>query len=335
MNFQPSRVAFEHAVKRAGRARRRFGAALLPHLTRERLRKPLMIGVPLLVALVSFLLWYTGGRYVSTDNAYVRAPKLMVSSDVSGLVSEVAVREGQTVRKGDVLFRVDPKQFQIAVDNVRAQLAQTSLSLEAMKQDYQRMLSDAASQAAQVELAQKTFERAEDLSKKGISSAQTYDQARSTLDAAVKQQQSLREQAKVQLAKMGGNPDFAVAQHPAYLQAKAQLDEAERQLDHSVVRAPLNGIVTQVDTLQPGIYLVSATAALTNTGAVALVSTENVWIDANFKETDLTWVKPATRSRSASTPTPARPGRAASRPWRPPAARSSRSCRRRTPAATG
>src|SRR5262245_18122204 len=199
MNFQPSRVAFEHAFRSAGRARRRFGAALLPHLSRQRLRKPLMIGVPLLVAVVSFLLWYTGGRYVSTDNAYVRAPKLMVSSDVSGLVSEVAVHEGQAVHKGDVLFRIDPKQFQIAVDNAKAQLAQTALNLEAMKQDYQRMLSDAASQAAQVVLAQKTFDRAEDLSKKGISSAQTYDQARSALDVAIKQQQSLREQAKVQL----------------------------------------------------------------------------------------------------------------------------------------
>src|SRR5262249_52607629 len=162
----------------------------------------------------------------------------MVSSDVSGLVSEVLVHEGQAVRKGDVLFRVDPKQFQIAVDNAKAQLAQTALNLQAMKQDYQRMLSDAASQAAQVELAQKAFERAEDLSKKGISSAQTYDQARTALDAAIKQQQSLREQAKVQLAKMAGNPDFVVTEHPAYLQAKAQLDEVERQLDHSVVRAP-------------------------------------------------------------------------------------------------
>jgi membrane fusion protein, multidrug efflux system len=292
MNFQPSRLAFEHAFARAGRVRRRFGALILPRLSRQRLRKPLMIGVPLLVAFVSFLLWYTGGRYVSTDNAYLRAPKLMVSADVSGLVSEVLVHEGQAVRKGDVLFRIDPRQFQIAVDNAKAQLAQTALNLEAMKQDYQRMLSDAASQAAQVELAQKTFARAEDLSRKGISSAQTFDQARSGLDTALKQQESLREQAKVQLARMAGNPEFVVTGHPAYLQAKAQLDEAERQLDHSAVRAPFNGVVTQVDALQPGIYLVSATAALTNTGAVALVSTDEVWVDANFKETDLTWVKP-------------------------------------------
>jgi membrane fusion protein (multidrug efflux system) len=290
MNFQPSRLAFERAL-----LRERLGRLRKLRFSRQGLRKPLMVGVPLLVAVAAFLLWYTGGRYVATDNAYVHAPKLMVSSDVSGLVSEVLVHEGQAVRKGDVLFRIDPRQFQIAVDNAKAQLAQTALNLRAMKQDYERMLSDAASQAAQVELAQKTYERTADLAKKGIASAQTFDQARSGLDAALKQQQSLREQAKVQLAKMGGNPDFVVTGHPAYLQAKAQLDEAERQLDHSVVRAPLNGIATQVDQLQPGIYLVSATAALTNTGAVALVSTDDVWIDANFKETDLTWVKPGNK----------------------------------------
>jgi membrane fusion protein (multidrug efflux system) len=261
-------------------------------LSRQALRKPLMIGVPLLVAVVAFFAWFTGGRYVSTDNAYVRAPKLMVSSDISGLVSEVAVHEGQAVHKGDVLFRIDPEQFQIAVDNAKAQLAQTALNLQSMKEDYARLLSDAASQAAQVDLAQKNYDRTADLIKKAVASAQAFDQARTTLDAAIKQQQSLREQAKVLLAKLGGNPDFVVTEHPTYLQAKAQLDEAQRQLDHTVIRAPFDGIVTQVDQLQPGVYLVAATAALTNTGAVALVATDDVWIDANFKETDLTWVKP-------------------------------------------
>ena len=185
-----------------------------------------------------------------------------------------------------------PEQFQIALDNAKAQLAQTALNLQSMKEDYQRMLCDAAAQAAQVELAQKTFDRAADLMQRGVTSAQIFDQARTALDAALKQQQSLREQAKVQLAKLGGDPNFTVTEHPTYLQAKAQLDESQRQLDHSTIRAPFDGVVTQVDQLQPGVYLVAATAALTNTGAVALVATDDVWIDANFKETDLTWVKP-------------------------------------------
>ena len=97
---------------------------------------------------------------------------------------------------------------------------------------------------------------------------------------------------RVQLAKLDGNPDIPVTEHPLYQQAKAQVDEAQRQLDHASVRAPFSGIVTQVDALQPGTYLVSQTAALTGTGAIALVSTDRVWITAQMKETDLTYVKP-------------------------------------------
>jgi membrane fusion protein (multidrug efflux system) len=285
MNFQPSAEAFVPQMS----WRQRLGSI---RFTRRGLRKPLMIGVPLLVAMLAFWLWFSGGRYVSTDNAYIHAAKLMVSADVSGIVANVLVHEGQTVRQGDVLFRIDPEQFKIALENGKAQLAQTALNLESMKQDYQRMLSDAASQEAQVELAQKTYDRTSDLMKKGVASAQAFDQARTTLDAAIKQQQALREQAKVLLAKLGDDPNFSVSKHPAYQQAKAQVDEAQRQLDHTVVRAPFNGIVTQVDQLQPGVYLVASTAALTNTGAVALVATDDIWIEANFKETDLTWVKP-------------------------------------------
>jgi membrane fusion protein, multidrug efflux system len=288
MNLHTTKEAFAPAVPEW---RRRI-AAFPP---RQRLRGALMLGVPLLLAVATFTLWFTGGRYASTDDAYIRAPKLLVSADVSGLISEVSVHEGQKVHKGDVLFRIDPAQFQIAVDEAKAQLAQTALNLQAMKQDYQRMLSDAAAQAAQLDLAQKSYARAADLINRGVTSAQVFDQAHSALDAALKQQQSLREQARVLLAKLGGDANFIVTEHPTYLQAKARLEEAERQLAHTIVRAPFNGIVTQVDQLQPGVYLVAATAALTNTGAVALVATDDVWIDANYKETDLTWVKPGDR----------------------------------------
>ena len=127
--------------------------------------------------------------------------------------------------------------------------------------------------------------------KSGSTTAVSYDQARFTLNAAQKQGQSLQEQSKVLLAKLGGRLDLPATEHPAYMQAKAQLDEAQRQLDHTVIRAPFNGVVTQVDQLQPGTFLVAATAGLTNSGAVGLVGTDEIWIDANFKETDLTWAR--------------------------------------------
>ena len=258
---------------------------------RATLRTLLMAGGIAFVAVASALALLHGGRYASTDDAYVAAAKLMVSTDVSGIVTSVDVHEGQLVKAGDVLFRVDPRQFQIALDNAKANLAQTGLTVAAMKQDYKRMLSDIAAEQAQVALDQATFDRYASLVRTDSISKANYDHARFTLEADKGKLESLKQQAQVQLARLNGNADIPVAEHPQYLQAKAQVDEAQRQLDHVVVRAPFDGRVTQVDSLQPGTYLVSQTAALTNMGAVGLVSTDKVWVDANMKETDLTYVK--------------------------------------------
>jgi membrane fusion protein (multidrug efflux system) len=261
-------------------------------LSRRTVRLSLMLGGIMVVAVAAGAFWLRGGRYVSADDAYVRAAKLMVTTDVSGLVTSVEVHEGQVVKAGDVLFQVDPTQFQIAVDNARAQLAQIATTIAAMKQDYHRMLSDIDAQQSQVELDQANYDRQESLLRTNVASKANYDQARFTLAADRNKLQSLKAQALVQLARLTGNADLPVEEHPQHRQAKAQLDEVQRQLDHATVRAPFDGIATQVDSLQPGTYLVSQTAALTNTGAIGLVSTDHVWIDANVKETDLTHVKP-------------------------------------------
>lgn len=264
-----------------------------PAIRRKRsLRMPLMAGGVFLVVAGAGYAWLTGGRFVSTDDAYVRAAKLMVSTDVSGLVSEVDVKEGQLVKKGDVLFRVDPKAFEIALENAKANLNEVALGIAAMKVDYQRMLSDIAAQENIVANDQATYDRYDVLVKANTAiSKATFDQARFTLAADQRKLESLRQQAQVQLAKLGGKPDVKVETHPQYLQAKAAVDEAQRQLDHATVRAPFAGVATAVDTLQPGLYLVAQTAALTNQGAIGLISTDDVWIDANIKETDLTHVK--------------------------------------------
>src|SRR5262245_12291807 len=227
--------------------------------TKRTLRAVLMIGGIVVVLIAAATMWLRGGRYVSADDAYVRAAKLMVTTDVSGIVAAVEVREGQLVKAGDVLFRVDPTQFRIALDNAKAQLAQTALAIEAMKQDYKRMHSDIDSQQAQVDLAQSNFDRYAVLVKNDNVSKPNHDQARFSLDAAKMRLQSRRQQSMVQLARLSGNADLPVEEHPQYQQMKAHVDEAQRQLDHTVVRAPFDGIVTQVDTLQPGTYLVSQT----------------------------------------------------------------------------
>jgi membrane fusion protein (multidrug efflux system) len=244
-----------------------------------------------LVVVVSLAVWLTGGRYVGTDDSYVHAAQLNVSTDVSGLVKDVDVHEGQTVRKGDVLFRIDPLQFQIALANTRANLVQQRLTLTSMKDDYQRMLRDAAAQQAQVALDQVTFDRYAALLKVNSIAKAQYDTAKFTLATAQNTLSSLQDQAEVQLAKLGGNLNTPVEQMPAYLAALSQVDEQQRQLDHTVVRAPFDGIVTQVDSLQPGTLVISALSSFSTTSAVGLVSTENVWVEANMKETDVTNVR--------------------------------------------
>lgn len=255
--------------------------------TRRRwlVRRALFTLLPL--ALIGGAYWYaTGGQVMATDDAYVNAETVGISTDVSGIVQQIDVTENQHVDSGQVLYRLDPRQFQIALDNAKANLAQTGLTIASMKQDYGRMLSDVTAQQAQVALDQATYDRNASLVGTGAVSRATYDQARYRLEADKGKLEALRQQAAVQLAKLAGNPDIPVTQHPQYLQAKALVDEAQRQLDDAVVKAPFAGIVTQVSAIAPGKYLAASTTAF------YLVATDHVWVDATPKETELTYVRP-------------------------------------------
>ncbi len=252
---------------------------------RNLVRPVLMIGGPVLVLLVAGFFWAKSGRYVSTDNAYVQSDKLIISTDVAGVVKTIAVREGDLVKTGQTLYSLDPQPFQIALDKARAQLAETALNLQAMKQDYRRMLRDIEAQAAKVDLDQAQFGRYEALAKNNFATRADYDTAKFRLVADQRAMDSLKQQAAVQLSKVGGNIDAPVDQHPQYRQGQSVVDEAQRQLDHAVARAPFDGMVTQVSNLQPGMYLAAATPAF------SLVAMDHVWVTANPKETDLTFVK--------------------------------------------
>lgn len=281
----------EGSVQTAARAGADSGDRAIPvrpdrDRRRRRLRVGLMLAGVLLAALVGGWAWLTGGRYVSSDNAYVHADLLMVSTDVPGIVQEVPVREGQQVRAGQVLFRLDAAPFRFAVAAAEARLRQTDLAIEAMKQDYRRMLRDVAAQEAAVRLAQSRFDRYADLVRTNAVSRADYDQARFQLQQAEQQLEALRQQVQVQLARLGGNPEVAPEDHPDHQQAAAELAEARRRLERSVVRAPFDGVVTRVASLQPGQYLAAGTPAF------GLVGTGQVWVEVNPKETELTWVKP-------------------------------------------
>jgi membrane fusion protein, multidrug efflux system len=269
VELRPDKPAAAEKTRRLNRRWTRWGLFLL---------------LPLVLA-VGFYWYVTGGQIMSTDDAYVEADKVGVSTDVAGIVQDVDVHENEHVAAGQVLYRLDPRQFQIALDDAKANLAQTALSIDAMKQDYKRMQSDVAAEEAQVGLDQTNFNRDAMLLRTGTVSQAVYDQIKSTLETDQSKLASLRQQAQVQLAKLGGNADVVVTQHPQYQQAKAKVDEAQRQLDDTVIRAPFAGIATDVPAIAPGKYLAASTTAF------YLVNTDHVWVDANPKETELTYVR--------------------------------------------
>jgi membrane fusion protein (multidrug efflux system) len=254
--------------------------------SRKLLRPILMLGGVAVVIVGASYWWLQGGRYVSIDDSYVRAAKLAVSDDISGIVGSVEVREGQHVKKGEPLFKLRDRQVRIALAGAEANLAQVALTMEAMKRDYQRMLRDVTVRQTQIDSDQASFDRFASLVKGGGVTRAEYDDARFKLAGDKASLESVKEQASVELARLGGNPDVDVTTTPEYQQAKSQVDEFERQLDHTVVYAPFSGTVTNVDATQPGTYLAASSAAF------GLISDEHIWVEANPKETELTYVKP-------------------------------------------
>jgi membrane fusion protein (multidrug efflux system) len=249
------------------------------------LRWALMVGGVLVAVVGGALYWLSSGRWIETDDAYVQADSMTMSTDVSGIVASIPVHEGQAVTTGQILFSLDPQKFQIALDNAKANLAQVRLNIESAKADYQASLRDTGAKQQQVNADQATYDRYASLVKQHAVTQQETDDARYKLAADQQAVRASESQARALLAKLDGNPEIAVEDMPSFKQAKAQVAESEREMNHAVVRAPYDGIVTQVSKLQLGMYLGASTAAF------GLVSTDHVWVEAEPKETQLTFAK--------------------------------------------
>jgi membrane fusion protein, multidrug efflux system len=253
---------------------------------RQRLRLPLMLAGPLVV-LVAAGYWYlTGGRYVSTDDAYVQAARVAISTDISGRVVGIDVHDNDRVTAGQVLFRIDQRPFQIAVEEAQAQLATVRFQIHALKATYHQKRADARATEATVAYQQHEFERQQRLLASGTTSQQQFDQARQAYETGRQQLESKQQDVAVALANIGGDPNLPLEQHPMVQHAQAALDRAELNLSYTVIRAPENGIVTKVEQLQVGGYVTAAMPLF------SLMSMDRVWVEANFKETELTHMRP-------------------------------------------
>lgn len=248
-------------------------------------RRRMMFSLLPLALVVGGYFYVTGGRYVSTDNAYVQADMVGISTDVSGLVAGIDVHENELVKAGQVLFRLKPDSFAIALEGAQAELGQVRNQILGLQASFQQSLAEITQAEADLPFYQATFKRQQDLVATSASSRATFDQAKHDLDAAQQKVAVAKAQAQSALAQLGGNADQPVEQNPLYLQAKAKVDEAQRQLNDATIRAPFDGIVTNVNSLQVGSYLQAAQQAF------SLVSSDHLWITANPKETELTGIE--------------------------------------------
>ncbi|MNB89118.1 putative multidrug resistance protein EmrK [compost metagenome] len=249
--------------------------------TRQRWRIGLFALGP--IAVVACAAWYVfGGQTVSTDNAYIQADRVGVSTDVSGIIAAIEVTDNQTVSKGQVLFRLKPEPFEIAVASAQAQLENARNQILYLKASYNQSLAEIAQAEARLPYFQTNFQRLEKLVSVAAVSKTLYDDAHRDLDNIRQQIAVAKAQAAAALAQLGGRLDRPLEQHPSYLQALAALNEAKRNLRNSVVTAPFDGIVTNVDALQVGAFLQPPQSAF------SLISSEHLWVAASPKETELT-----------------------------------------------
>ncbi|MGH8302770.1 MAG: universal stress protein, partial [Steroidobacteraceae bacterium] len=258
---------------------------LPPSATRRRLRVALFLLLPvvLIIALIAYAL---GGGTMSTDNAYVEANTVGVSTDVSGIVGQVYVKENQPVTRGQILYTLRDRQYRYALDRANAQLAAARDNLLALQASYRDMQAKLAQAQYDLGYNQVQFKRAQNLARVHIESKTGFDTAHRNLANAQQALASLNEQLAGIAANLNGHPTGPVEQYPQYVGALAARNEAARELAHTVVRAPFDGVVTSVPSIQPGRFLAAATTAF------YLVDSGHEWVRANPKETELTYVRP-------------------------------------------
>ena len=251
----------------------------------RRHRRPLLLVVLPLVVLVGGLTFYlSGGRYMTTDDAYVGAQKVLITPDISGKVEKIVVKEGQHVNEGDVLFEIDPVPFRLALQQAQSMLAQQKTNYDNLVSNiniYGQML-DLGQQG--VDLKQRDVERKSTLVKSSFGSQLDLDNATTAVVTARAQLEFLKQQTATSKNQLLGNINLPLDQFPPYAQAKAALDQAQRNLDHTVLRAPMSGVATQVDNIQLGRFVAAGSAIL------SVIDDSKPWVDANMKESDFTYI---------------------------------------------
>tara|TARA_B100000809_G_scaffold56213_1_gene52198 strand:+ start:1767 stop:2912 length:1146 start_codon:yes stop_codon:yes gene_type:complete len=248
-------------------------------------RTVFLIVIPLLAICVGLYLYAAGGRYVSTDNAYVKANVIIISPEVSGRVTSVLVVDNQAVEANDVLLQLDSSPLEITLSRARAQMAVIRTELESLRADYGETVVQAQLAEDKVRYLVRRYKRQRKLLKQGLSSEEKHDEAKHDLQVARREVQIIEQRIQRVLAQLAGNERLPVDQHPRYLTAQTTYDQAAVELKATTIRAPASGIVSNMK-LQVGEY------AQAGKPIFSLIQNQPIWIEANLKETQLTHILP-------------------------------------------
>jgi membrane fusion protein (multidrug efflux system) len=250
------------------------------------LRIVLLIVVPMIAAAAGLAVYLSGGRYISTDNAHVGAQRVLITPDVSGKISRIVVHEGQHVEPGDALFEIDPEPSRLALAQAQARLAGVQVELANLKSSIQALTKLADLSQRNAALRQRDIERKTSLAATGEGAQLDLDTAESAAVTAQLMAQFALQQRTSILNQLLGNQDLPIEEFPAWRQAKAAVEQAEHDLEHSVQRAPIAGTATQVENIQLGRFVPAGTPVF------GVIDDSAPWVDANPKETDITWLHP-------------------------------------------
>ena len=274
------------------------GARIARWIGRLALRAVLLVVVPVAAVAVGIYIYAESGRYVTTENAYIKSNVVSISADVSGRVEWVGVDDNNLVRKGQVLFRLDQQPFKIALERAEAELELVRTQVGELRADYHEAMAQVAAEEERVTFLERQLARQRTLKERKLASEQAYDVAAHDLSFAKRQVRVLRQRVRRVLQSLGGSPDIEAEAHPRFLRASTERDRAAIALDDTWVEAPVDGVVSNMK-LQAGEYVEEGQPVFT------VIESGEVWVEANLKETQLTHVL---EGQSASITVDAYPG---------------------------
>ena len=253
-------------------------------LQRRWTRPLLLVVLPAVVVLAALMLWLWGGRYVTTENAYVKADIAQISAEIAGRVNDVLVQDHAEVRAGDVLLTLDREPFRVAHAKAEAELDATRAQVSTLVATWHEAKSELQEAVSKVAYWNAQLARQKTLQERGIVASSKYEEIESNAIAAEDRAGVMRKKIERMAAQLGGNPERPIDQHPMVREKQAERERAELDLARTIIRAPVDGTAVNV-RLQKGEQIKMATVLF------ALVTHTRPWVEANFKETELTHVR--------------------------------------------